>query len=213
MALFQRNPFANAEHKPLYTLGLNKSVLIVGLGNIGKEFDGTRHNIGFECIDALASTHDIQGWVTKKDLKCTLAMGNIGSVRVILCKPTTMMNLSGEAVQAVQHFYKVTNKDTSVVHDELDLSFGQIRCRTGGSDAGNNGVKSIIEHISDGFGRVRVGIGPKSPEQIENADFVLAHFNKEEKSQMKNLKREVTALLTEYVASGTLPNDTRSFLS
>ena len=212
MSLFQRNPFSDAEHKPLYTLGLNKSVLIVGLGNIGKEYESTRHNIGFECLDALANAHNIEGWITKKDLKCTLAIGTVGSTRVILCKPNTMMNLSGEAVQAVQHFYKLSNKDTVVVHDELDVAFGQIRCRIGGSDAGNNGIKSLIEQIGQEFGRVRVGIGPKTPEQMESADFVLATFSKKEQSHLKPLKQEVTAVLTEYIASGELPHDTRNFI-
>ena len=209
MALFQKNPFDNGQTKPLYTLGLNKTVLVVGLGNVGKEFETTRHNIGFECIDVFATAHSIAGWITKKDLKCLVAHGNVGSVRVLLCKPTTMMNLSGEAVQAVQHFFKIANSDTVVVHDELDVDFGLIRCRVGGSAAGHNGVKSLIEHIGEDFGRVRAGIGPKSPEQIDSADFVLADFNQSEQSHLGDLKREVTALLTEYVASSELPNDTR----
>lgn len=212
MSLFQRNPFLGGEHKPLYTLGLNKTVLIVGLGNVGQEFEGTRHNIGFECLDALAAAHNIDNWVLKKDLKCQLATGNVGSTRVLLCKPTTMMNLSGEAVQALQHFYKLSNQDTLVVHDELDIAFGQIRCRVGGSGAGNNGVKSLIEHIGEDFGRVRVGIGPKKPAVMESADFVLARFSKPQQSHLKDLGTEATALITEFIASGELPHDTRNFL-
>jgi PTH1 family peptidyl-tRNA hydrolase len=212
VSLFQRNPFADAEHKPLYTLGLNKSVLIVGLGNIGKEFENTRHNIGFACLDSFAAAHNIDNWVAKKDLRCRLAMGTVGNSRVLLCKPATMMNLSGEAVQAVQHFYKLSNKDTLVVHDELDVAFGQIRCRIGGSHAGNNGVKSLIEQVGEDFGRVRVGIGPKTPQQIDSADFVLENFSKEEQAHLKDLKKEVTAVITEYIASGNLPHDTRNFL-
>lgn len=212
MALFQRNPFAGGEHKPLYTLGLNKSVLIIGLGNVGKEFENTRHNIGFECVDAFATAHNFDKWVLKKDLKCQLAIGNVGSTRVILAKPTTMMNLSGTAVQAVQHFYKLTNLETVVVHDELDVDFGLIRARIGGSDAGNNGIKSISQEIGQGYGRVRIGIGPKHPQQIDSADYVLGTFDKQEKEQLKNLDREVTAVLTEYISSGELPHDTRSFV-
>lgn len=212
MALFQRNPFTGGENKPLYTLGLNKSVLIVGLGNEGKEYDGTRHNVGFACVDAMAKAHSLDKWVIKKDLKCQLALGNVGGSRVILAKPTTMMNLSGQAVQAVQRFYKLTNSETVVVHDELDIDFGQIRCRVGGSHAGNNGVKSLIEHLGEDFGRVRVGIGPKNPEQIDSADFVLSQFNKTEQANLKNLAREVTAILTEFTASGDLPHETRNFI-
>ena len=211
MALFQRNPYDSTSNKPLYTLGLNKTVLIVGLGNVGKTYDGTRHNIGFACLDAFADAHNLE-WVNKKDLKCQLALANVGAVRVILCKPTTMMNLSGEAMQAVQKFYKVSVADTAVVHDELDIKFGQIRCRVGGSDAGNNGVKSIIQHGGKDTGRVRIGVGPKTPAEIDSADFVLSKFSKEEKKELPELKREATALFTEYIASGELPHDTRSFL-
>ena len=212
MSLFQKNPYDSNKIQPIYTLGLNKTVIVVGLGNVGNEFDGTRHNIGFDCLDTFAAAHNIDNWTTKKDLKCTLAQGNVGSVRVLLCKPTTMMNLSGEAVQAVQHFYKISNRDTVVVHDELDVTFGHIRCRVGGSHAGNNGIKSLVDQIGEEFGRVRVGIGPKIPEQMESADFVLARFGKDEQVHLKDLKREVTALLTEYIASGELPHDTRNFL-
>lgn len=212
MALFQKNPFDSGQHKALYSVGLNKTVLIMGLGNLGKEYEGTRHNIGFVCLDAFRASHSLDEWVLKKDLKCQLVSGTIGSTRVILCKPNTMMNLSGEAMQAVQQFYKITPGDTVVVHDELDVAFGQIRCRVGGSSAGNNGVKSIIQHGGEDTGRVRVGIGPKTPEQMESANFVLARFSEEEQAHLDDLKREVTAVLTEYTASGELPHDTRSFL-
>lgn len=212
MGLFQRNPFGSGEHKPLYTLGQNKSVLIIGLGNIGKDYEGTRHNIGFRCLDALAAAHNLDGWMTKKDLSCQIAMGTVGGTRIILVKPTTMMNLSGQAVQAVQHFYKLANQDMVVVHDELDVNFGLIRCRIGGSSAGNNGVKSVSQSVGEDYGRVRIGIGPKHPEQIDSADYVLAKFDPKEQSSLKDLEREVTALLTEYIASGELPHETRSFL-
>jgi len=212
MALFQKNPYDTSEHKPIYTLGLNKSVLVIGLGNIGKEYENTRHNLGFTCVEALAVAHNLGSWVTKKDLKCQLVLGNVGDTRLILCKPTTMMNLSGEAVRAVMDFYKIADKDVVVVHDELDIDFGQIRSRVGGGTAGHNGVKSLVEHIGEGFGRVRVGIGPKSPPQIDGADFVLGKLSKDEESQLKHMTREVVALLTEFIASGKLPEETRSFI-
>ncbi len=212
MALFQKNPYDNRDQKPLYTLGLNRTVLIVGLGNTGKQYADTRHNIGFVVIDDIAKALEADQWVDKKDLHCQLAIGHSGDSRVILCKPTTMMNLSGKAVQAVQHFYKLSNRDTVVVHDELDINFGQIRCRIGGSDAGHNGVASIIEQVSENFGRVRIGIGPKTPDEMDSADFVLAKFSEAEKKQLSNLNKETVALLTERIASGQLPHDTRTFL-
>ena len=95
MALFQRNPFAGGEHKPLYTLELNKSVLIIGLGTVAKVFETTWHNIGCECVDAFATAHNLDKWVLKKDLKCQLAIGNVGCTRVNLAKPQPMRKHQG----------------------------------------------------------------------------------------------------------------------
>lgn len=211
MALFQKKPVVG-NNAPIYTLGLQKTVLIVGLGNIGKKYDGTRHNIGFEAIDALAISQVMDNWTEKKDLKSHIATGTVGDTRVILCKPTTYMNNSGEAVQAVAHFYKVHGQGITVVYDELDIEFGQIRTRYGGSAAGHNGVKSIIQHMGEDFGRVRIGIGPKQPEAIDSADFVLAKFSKTDQAQLPNLHKETTAILTEYIHSAQLPAETRTFL-
>ncbi|HUC88092.1 MAG TPA: aminoacyl-tRNA hydrolase [Candidatus Binatia bacterium] len=212
MALFQRMPQAS-NPKSFYTTGLTKTILIVGLGNPGKEYTGTRHNIGFECIEALAAQMEFPAWTIKHDLKCELTQATIQDSRVILIKPTTFMNLSGEAVQAVTHFYKVPDGQIVVVHDELDIEFGMIRSRMGGSDAGHNGIKSVIEHMGEGFGRVRIGIGPKQPTEIDSADFVLAKFTEDEQKQLPSLKKEVSAVLSEFVyGGGQLPTDTRSFI-
>ena len=212
MALFQRRPEVG-QAVQYYTLGQNKQVLLVGLGNPGKEYDGTRHNIGFEAIDAFAKANDFGPWINKKDLKCEMATARLGDTQVIAIKPTTFMNLSGEAVQAVAHFYKIPIGRIVAVYDEIDIDFGQIRLRVGGSSAGHNGVKSLIEHLQEGFGRVRVGIGPKTPEQIDSADFVLAKFSGEQQAQIKNLTRETNSILSEYVFSdGHLPTETRNFL-
>ncbi len=212
MALFQRKPDAGGSNIPIYSLGLNKSILVVGLGNVGKKYTGTRHNIGFDCIDALAVSQGIDNWANKKDLKIVETTGNVGDSRVILCKPTTFMNNSGEAVQAVAHFYKIKPSNIIVIHDELDIDFGQIRTRVGGSDAGHNGIKSLVQHIGEGFGRVRVGVGPKKPSTMDSADFVLAKFNDNEQKQLKNLLQESSSIITEYIHSGTLNPETRNFL-
>ncbi|HSW74310.1 MAG TPA: aminoacyl-tRNA hydrolase [Candidatus Saccharimonadales bacterium] len=212
MALFQKRP-QTGETIQFYTLGKNNTVLIVGLGNVGNEYEGTRHNVGFAVVDAFASRNDFPAWINKKDLKCHLTQHTIGDTRVILIKPTTFMNLSGEAVQAVANFYKIMPANIVVVHDELDIPFGQLRMRLGGSSAGQNGVKSVIQHIGEQFGRVRVGIGPKTPEQMDAADFVLARFNKEQEAHLGELVREANAVLSEYVFSGqALITETRSFL-
>lgn len=212
MGLFQRRPQVS-DPVNYITVGLNKTILVVGLGNPGAEYDGTRHNIGFECIDEfVAKNTDMGGWVAKKDLKCLMSTGRMGETRVIAIKPATFMNLSGEAVQAVSDFYKVHPNQTVVIHDELDINFGQIRTRVGGASAGHNGIKSIIKHIGEDFGRVRIGVGPKTPEQIDSADFVLGKFTKAQQADIPALRRETNALLTEYVFAGVLPADTRSFL-
>jgi PTH1 family peptidyl-tRNA hydrolase len=151
-------------------------------------------------------------WVDKKDLKVLMATGQMGETRVIALKPTTFMNLSGEAVQAVAHFYKIHPDQIVVVHDELDIDFGQIRIRKGGGPAGHNGIKSITQHLGEDYGRIRIGIGPKKPEQIDSADFVLQRFNKEELDQMPALNREISAILSELVYGAQLSPETRSFL-
>lgn len=196
-----------------YTLGQNRTLLVVGLGNLGEEYGDTRHNIGFACLDAFTAANNFDKWIDKKNLRCLEATGTLGDTRVIAIKPTTFMNLSGEAVQAVANFYKIAADKIVVVHDELDIPFGQIRLRTGGSSAGHNGLKSVIQHLGEGFGRIRIGIGPKQPEQIDSADFVLGKFSKEQQTHMPELTREVSAILSEVAyGAGLLPQETRNFL-
>jgi PTH1 family peptidyl-tRNA hydrolase len=211
MALFQKKPQTGSS-VPLYTLGLQKNVIIVGLGNPGKEYDGTRHNIGFAALDNLADKLDFPKWVEKKDQKSLITQQTIADTRVILVKPTTFMNNSGEAVQAVANFYKIAPQDILAVHDELAISFGQIRTRMGGSDAGHNGVKSLIQHLGKDFGRVRVGIHNDIAQKADSKDFVLGKFSKEEQGNMAALLRETNAVLSEYVHGQPLAGETRNFL-
>lgn len=212
MALFQKKPVLG-DNIQFYTLGQNKTALLVGLGNIGKEYDGTRHNVGFMCLDAfIKKNDDMSAWIEKKDLKCHMSTGRIGDTRVIAIKPTTLMNLSGEAVQLAANFYKIAPSQTLIIHDELDIDFGLIRTRQGGGAAGHNGIKSVVQHYGEDTGRVRIGIGPKKPAQMDSADFVLAQFSKKEQAQLPNLYQEMNALLTEYLFGGQLPLDTRTFI-
>jgi PTH1 family peptidyl-tRNA hydrolase len=210
MGLIRENPFTGGGNQ-FYTVGLNRTVLVVGLGNIGREYENTRHNVGFACVDTFAELNGFSNWIEKKDLKCHLTSHTLGATRVIVIKPTTLMNLSGEAVQKAVAFYKISPQNIVVVHDELDIPFGQIRTRVGGGSAGHNGIKSITQHLGESYGRIRVGIGPKTPEQMDSADFVLARFTATEQGHMKALTQEVNALLNEYIFSDTLPHDTRSF--
>ena len=122
------------------------------------------------------------------------------------------MNDSGQAAQAVQRFYRVYNQNTLAVYDELAIPFGQLRSRLGGSDAGHNGVKSLIEHIGDDFGRLRIGIGSEVSKKADAANFVLGKFTKEEQESLPLVIKEANAMITEYIFGGSLPHDTRSVL-
>ena len=197
---------------PLYTIGANKTVLIIGLGNPGKDYTGTRHNIGFEVLDEFAKLNDFPGWLVKKDLKCQLATHTLGGNRVVLAKPTTFMNNSGEAAQAVQRFYRVYNRGTVAVYDELAIPFGQLRTRLGGSDAGHNGVKSLIQQIGDDFGRLRIGVGSEVSKKADAADFVLGKFNKKEQGSLNQIVRESNAIITEFIFGGQLSHETRAII-
>ena len=211
MALFVKRPELGSRLS-FTTYGMNKVLLIVGLGNVGDEYDNTRHNVGFICVDDFARKNNFPAWVNKTDLKCQLTSTLLGDTKVYLCKPTTLMNLSGEAVQALSHFYKIPLEQIVVVHDELDIEFGQIRLRRGGSSAGHNGIKSVSKHVGEAYGRVRVGIGPKKPAAIDSADFVLGTFSKKDAEHLPQLKREVDAILSELAYGSPLTPETRTFL-
>ncbi len=220
MGLFQRNPFN--QDVPLYEIsGLQtssnalgiKAMLIVGLGNVGDQYNDTRHNIGFRALDYFAEHNGFEGWSTSKSRHCQETSLDIGGIKVILCKPTTFMNESGQAIRAMQDFYKINNVATLVVHDDLDINFGQIRIRHGGSDGGNNGIKSVTQHCGDDYKRVRIGIGPKKPVQIDSADFVLGKFTKTQEKNMKMLLMEANSIISEYTHNkAQLPSETRQFL-
>lgn len=211
MALFQKK-LEIGNSQPLYTVGNSKTVLITGLGNIGKEYIGTRHNIGFEVLDYFAAKNEFPDWINKKDLKCLITNHMLGANRIILCKPTTLMNLSGEAAQAVQRFYRVYNPETVAVYDDLAINFGQIRARVGGESAGHNGVKSLIQHLGEDFGRLRIGVGSVAAKKAASDKFVLSKFSKAEQGHLPEILRETNAMLTEFIFGGELPHDTRTVI-
>ena len=207
MGLFDRKKTSYYESQPLYTLGNSKTLLVVGLGNIGRKYAQNRHNAGFMALDRYRTSHELPDWIEKKDLRCYMSTGDVGGTRLILVKPTTLMNLSGEALSAVQNFYKIDDVDTLVVYDELDVNFGTIRTRSGGGSAGHNGIKSLLQHTNDDVGRIRIGIGPKEPEQMDTADFVLQDFSKEQQTSLDKVLREVCVLIDERT-TGPLTDQT-----
>lgn len=211
MGLFYRREQPQVEVPYTVSIGNETTKLIVGLGNPGKKYDLTRHNTGFLCLDALAEAEN-GVWAEKKALRSLVCDLRLGQSRILLAKPTTYMNLSGEAVRAIQSYFKLNNSQTVVVHDELDIPFGQIRTRAGGSAAGHNGVKSLIQHCGEDFGRIKVGVKNELSAQVDSANFVLQKFSKEEQASLKALKTEVNSLLNEYIFGNELTPETRKFL-
>lgn len=161
--------------------------LIVGLGNVGKEYDSTRHNAGFLILDSYRKQNSFPDWQEKTKFKAYISEDFADGKKVVLAKPTTLYNLSGESVRALKDFYKLSNKDIVVVHDELDLPFGSVKEKQGGGSAGSNGLKSIISHIGADFRRIRIGIKNDLLENYDPADFVLAKFSATEKKQLDQI--------------------------
>lgn len=157
--------------------------LIAGLGNPTKQYEHTRHNIGFEVIDALAEKYNIT--IKEKKHKALIGKGTIEGQKVILAKPQTYMNLSGESIVELVHYYKLNAEDELIViYDDISFAPGNLRIRQSGSAGGHNGVKSIIKCLdTQKFMRIKVGVGEK-PKDWDLADFVLGRFSKEEQEEL-----------------------------
>lgn len=166
--------------------------IIVGLGNPDKKYNGTRHNIGFDVIDKMAEEFRISLDIKKHKGIC--GKGVIAGEKVVLVKPQTYMNLSGECVREVCDYYKVDVEDVIVIFDDISLDVGKLRIRAKGSAGGHNGIKSIIAHLgSQDFPRIKCGVGDK-PKGYDLADYVLGHFTKEELPVIKEgIERAVKA--------------------
>lgn len=213
MSLFDRSHVPVKQTLPYsITFGDTKIKIIVGLGNPGKEYNLTRHNIGFESIDHFAKINNFPEFSLNKKFKAYVTENLIGSTKVILVKPETYMNLSGEAVQAASHFYKVETSNIVAVYDEISIPFGQIRTRVGGQSAGHNGVKSLIEHLGQDFGRIRIGIKNEYSDDTDTSKFVLAKFSKDEQKILPEINNEVANILTELIYGGILVEDTRKII-
>lgn len=175
--------------------------IIVGLGNPGKDYQNTRHNIGFYVIDMLADkNHIVMG---EKKHKAIIGRGFAAGQKAVLVKPQTYMNLSGESVWDVINFYKIDEKkELIVVSDDVSLDVGQIRIRKKGSAGGHNGLKSIIQHLGhDEFQRVRMGVGEK-PQGGDLADYVLGHFSREEREVMEESARRAAEAIEVMITDG-----------
>ena len=158
--------------------------VIVGLGNPTAQYEGTRHNAGFDVIDVLAEKYNIS--VDARKCRAFCGKGVISGQKVLLVKPQTYMNLSGESVGGIVNYYKIDpESDLLVIYDDISLDVGQLRIRKKGSAGGHNGIKSIIAHLGTTvFPRIKVGVGEK-PKNYDLADYVLGHFSKQERELME----------------------------
>lgn len=152
--------------------------LVAGLGNPGAEYANTRHNIGFMAVDEIHDRYKFSPFKNKFD--ALVAEGHIGGEKVLLLKPQTYMNLSGNAVVKAALFYKILPENIIVIHDDIDLATGQMKAKCGGGAGGHNGLKSIDSHITPAYNRIRIGVGHPVGKGPEVADYVLGHFAKNE---------------------------------
>lgn len=176
--------------------------LIVGLGNPGKMYQKTRHNVGFMVLDALqkSTSTSWSSWEISKKLNAEISTGTHEEEKIILLKPLTFMNESGLAVQLAMHFYKIKSEDVMVVHDDKDIILGDLKIQTDRGHAGHNGVRSIIEQTNtQNFTRMRIGIGNTREEKIDTADFVLSKFGLFERRVLeKVMMTAVEKIITWY---------------
>lgn len=173
--------------------------LIAGLGNPGTKYEGTRHNIGWQVIDELAEKYNIR--VLESKFKGLVGKGMIGSDKVLLLKPLTYMNLSGESIAEAVHFYKIDETtELIVIADDISLDVGQIRIRKKGSAGGHNGLKNIIAQLGhENFARIKMGVGEK-PAGYDLADYVLGHFSKEEEKVMAESRKTAAKAIETILA-------------
>jgi len=173
--------------------------LIVGLGNPGRKYAGNRHNVGFQCLDRLAEAWGLS--FSQRKHKALLAQGEIAGLKVILAKPQTFMNLSGDAVERMARFYKVPPASILVIYDDLDLPLGRIRLRPEGGSGGHKGMKSIIEHLgANGFPRLRVGTG--RPTHGDPVDYVLDDFTLDERITIDVVYEKVVSAVELWLTEG-----------
>ena len=180
----------------------NFDFLIVGLGNPGKQYESTRHNAGFICMDILADKYGIK--INKLKFKSLMGEGRIEGKRCLLLKPQTFMNLSGEAVRDAVEFYKIPTENVIVICDDISLEPGKMRIRRKGSHGGQNGMRNIIYHLKDdNFPRIKIGIGAKPTPEYDLADWVLSRFSQSEAKLIKQVADDTVSAI-EYMVKGDI---------
>lgn len=174
--------------------------LVIGLGNPGTQYEHTRHNVGFHVVDMLSANYD---WRWERRGRAMLASGTIGSEKVVLVKPLTYMNNSGEAVGELVHWHKLQPEDVLVIHDDLDLPIGKVRLRAKGSAGGHNGLDNIIRHLhTNQFPRLRIGIGRPTNHRIETINYVLGIPPTNERTLLEIAERRATEAVPMIIQQG-----------
>ncbi len=167
--------------------------LIIGLGNPGTEYEKTRHNVGFLALDYLNENGDFSNWKKDKRANALVAESGTGKDKVIIAKPQTFMNLSGQSVQSLVASYQLPVANITIIHDDIDIPFGEIKIQSNRGSAGHNGIKSIIDHLgTKDFTRIRIGVMPTNIDKthIDTKSFVLKNFSKEEQNQLPELFKQ-----------------------
>lgn len=175
--------------------------LILAQGNSGSDYAKTRHNVGFLAIDTFAGSHDV-AFQNKSKFLSEIAELTVASEKILLAKPTTYYNETGRAARAIADFYKIANTDILVIHDDKALPFGTLRTREKGSDAGNNGIKSLNAHLGEQYARIRIGIANDITHRMPAADFVLGNFTADEMQKLqKDILPKITELINDFCAN------------
>lgn len=171
-------------------------ILIIGLGNPGLKFKNTRHNLGFEILDQFKKDRVFSVWEDKKRLKTKICTGEYEAKKIILAKPQTFMNNSGEAVKLLTAFYKIPSDELWVVHDDIDLDFGKIRIKNESGSGGHKGIESIISSLgTKNFQQLKIGVLNKEKRKIDVKKFVLQKFTRQELEQLKDIKQTAISSL------------------
>ncbi|MBI5077228.1 aminoacyl-tRNA hydrolase [Candidatus Falkowbacteria bacterium] len=183
--------------------------IIIGLGNPGEKYKNTRHNVGFMVLDCLQKklANSFSDWRESKKFQAEISEGNLNDEKIILAKPLTFMNNSGQAAQLLLSFYKIESADLIVVHDDVDIAFGEFKIQTDRASAGHRGVQSIIDAIStQNFIRMRVGVGKSEKnKQGDTADFVLKNFSLFEKIKLNFVKEKIMGKLLQVISKPSKP--------
>lgn len=177
---------------------------IVGLGNIGAQYDQTRHNIGFDVLDAFVQYNNFPPFSHNKKFFASISSAVIDGQKIMCIKPSTFMNLSGDSVRAIMKYYNAKPHQFCIIYDDKDMDFGKLRYRLEGSAGGHNGIKSIIPVLTKSFARIKIGVGNEKLQYMDTADFVLSRFSSDEKKQLPQIIEKVIDMIdTWYPQQGS----------